>query len=494
MVGISKFQEKQGQTNIELTPSSFHPLLKNLSITDGRLSQISKNALPVLAIEAEEDDLYSDESGILKNSQGHGKPWERISYIRFARDGESIFKEFSGLRLQGGDPARENGFLNFRIFFRDEYGRARLDGSKLFNGAAGDIKRLAIIKSYWEKWPANAPIAYDISSNVGALSPPTELIKLYLNGEHLGLYYIVPHLGENQITSLLPGNDYKYYRYRSNQHGSNKDFFATDFSMKIKNINPMSESYAQQYFDLDNLTAQLFSYLYNGTTDYCQGLALKENTPNSRMFWFSWDIDQSFIDFDLEIKKFVNQRELWEQYPHLSEFIEQEPDNQMHYCPRVHLFRRLVNEDPAFREKVKHKFAEIMNHLTTDDFINKLLYSYWDQLDKAKSPHRDEYISNLHYYFQNRKPFIFNQIETYFPSVPPRTCAVSADRYPIIVDGYIKTKPYHGSYFPGATLTVSTEEETVPNYWLVNENIVDTQEVVVTVSENEDCQIRAVFR
>lgn len=494
MVGISKFQEKQGQANIELTPSSFQPLLKNLSITDGQLSQISKNGLPVLAIETEADDLYSDKNGILKNHQGHGKPWERISYIRFVRDGESIFKEFSGLRLQGGAPAREKGFLNFRVFFRDEYGRSRLDSSKLFNGAAGEIKRLAIIKSYWDKWPANAPIAYDISSKIGALAPPTELIKLYLNGTNLGLYYIVPHLGENQITSLLPGNDYNYFRYRSNQHSSNTFFFATDLSMRIKIIDQISESYAQQHFDLDNLTSQLFSYLYNGTTDYCQGIVLKENSPDSKMFWFSWDVDQSFIDFDLEIKNWANEREPWEQHPHLDEFIGQEPDNKMHYCPRVHLFRRLVNEDAAFREKVKHKFAGIMNHLTTDDFINNLLYSYWNQLDKAQYPYRDEYISNLHDYFQNRKPFILKQIETYFPSAPPRTCAVSADRYPIIVDGYIKTKPYQGYYFPGATLTVSVEEETVPNYWLVNENIVDTQEVVLTVSENEDCQIRAVFR
>ena len=134
-----------------------------------------------------------------------------------------------------------------------------------------------------------------------------------------------------------------------------------------------------------------------------------------------------------------------------------------------------------------------MNHLTTDDFINRLLYSYWEQLDKAQSPYRDEYISNLQNYFQNRKPFIFKQIEADFPSAPARTCTVSANSYPIIVDGYIKTKPYQGSYFPGATLTVSSEEKTLPNYWLVNESVVDTQEVVLTVSENEECQIRAVF-
>ena len=493
MVGVSKFQEKQGQSNIDLIAGSFHPLLKNLSITDEQLSHISKNSVPVLAIEADEDDLYSDKNGILKNHEGHGKSWERISYIRFARDGENVFKEFSGLRLQGGAPARQQGFLNFRILFRGEYGRARLGGSTLFDGAAGDIKRLAVIKSYWDKWPANDPIAYDISRHIGVLAPPTELIKLYLNGKDLGLYYLLPHLGETQITSLLPGDDYKYYRYRSNQHSSNEYFFAADLSLKINTINPISESYAQQYFDLDNLTSQLFSYLYNGTTDYCQGIALKEKSPDSKMIWFSWDVDQSFIDFDLEIKKWVDERESWEQHPHLDEFIGQESENERHYCPRVHLFRRLVNEDPAFRQKVKHKFAEIMNHLTTDEYINKLLYDYWDQLGMAQYPHRDEYISNLSDYFQGRKPFIFKQIETYFPSPPAQKCSVSANRYPVIVDGYLKNKPYEGNYFPGAILKVTTAQNTIPKTWQVNDEFVEAQEISLKVGESENCSIHVDF-
>ena len=111
----------------------------------------------------------------------------------------------------------------------------------------------------------------------------------------------------------------------------------------------------------------------------------------------------------------------------------------------------------------------------------------------AQYPHRDEYISNLSDYFQGRKPFIFKQIETYFPSPPAQKCSVSANRYPVIVDGYLKNKPYEGNYFPGAILKVTTAQNTIPKTWQVNDEFVEAQEIYLKVGESENCSIHVEF-
>ncbi|MBT8362701.1 MAG: hypothetical protein KJO32_17260, partial [Deltaproteobacteria bacterium] len=185
IAGISKYHKKQGNTQIDLVSKANHPLLKNLKIKKDELAKISENQISVLSIDVDEVDLHSKQHGILTNFDEHGRQWERLSYVRFYRNGRDVFSNFSGIRLQGGDPGRKEGLINFRLFFREEYGKSKIESRKLFEGAVGDIKRLAVKQSEWPKWPLNSPIAYDVSRQIGALAPPTELVLLYLNGKNL---------------------------------------------------------------------------------------------------------------------------------------------------------------------------------------------------------------------------------------------------------------------------------------------------------------------
>lgn len=492
--GVSKFQKKQGSTHIEMIPRNYHPLISEKEKGMVDLAEMSKGGLPIISIDVQEDDLYSDDYGILKNPAGHGRDWERLSYIRYFRKGQQIITGFTGLRLQGGDPGREKGLINFRLFFRKEYGKSSIDGSKIFARPTGAIKRLAIKQSEWEKWPFNSPLAYDISHEIGAWSPPTEPVILYLNGKKLGLYYIVPHLGERQLEEMLPEGYYNYYRWRGAQHQADRDFFDNEFWTKLGFFQEeISAKYAEQFFDLDNLTNQIFSYLYNGTEDFCQGVAVKSTTEGARMFWLSWDMDHSFVDVRLDINnKRDVKRERWEQPPFISEFFTPETEESQHYCPRVRFFRRLVNDDPVFRKRAIEKFMEIINHRISDETISELLYEAWSDLTKADYSNRDEYISALSEFFRHRKQFIIRHMEQDLSIAPVKYCNVDADHFPISVDGYTKLKRYSGYYFPGKVLSLQAGADSTFKHWLINGKIYNSHQVDLVVSSDEECRIEAV--
>ncbi|NNK93008.1 MAG: hypothetical protein HKP41_01520 [Desulfobacterales bacterium] len=493
IAGISKYHKKQGNTQIDLVSKANHPLLKNLKIKKDELAKISENQISVLSIDVDEVDLHSKQHGILTNFDEHGRQWERLSYVRFYRNGRDVFSNFSGIRLQGGDPGRKEGLINFRLFFREEYGKSKIESRKLFEGAVGDIKRLAVKQSEWPKWPLNSPIAYDVSRQIGALAPPTELVLLYLNGKNLGLYYIVPHLGEKQLKSMLPDNDYQYYRIRGIQHEADRHFIINSFYSKFKRLESINEAYANQYFDLENLSRQLFSFLVNATGDFCQGIALKGESPGSKMFWYSWDMDHSYVDVPLEIKQLeIEARERWEQPPSILGFLYDERGRKKHHCGRLQLFRRLVNEDLEFREKTKHLFSSIMNHQLTEEFITELLENYQDKLRAISYPGGDEYIEILRDFFKHREPYLIKQMQIHFPAESPIMCNVSSDIYPINVDGFIKHGPYQGTYFPGGTLSLASEGNRDFNYWLINGNKVEENNTIFSIETDKKCHVQAV--
>lgn len=491
-VGISKFHKKQGQTPIELTASRDHHLLNNLNISDQSLAATSIAKIPVLAIDIENIDLYAEEYGILTNYDGHGREWERLGYVRFFKDGQAVFSTFNGVRLQGGDPGREQGLINFRLYFREEYGTSQIESDKIFDGSVQKIKRLAVKQSEWKQWPLNSPIAYDVTRQAGGLAPMTEMCLLYLNGQNLGLYYMVPHLGEKQIKAMLPEEDYQYFRIRGTPHEADYHFFSS-FEKKIKEDVVMDEQYASQFVDLENLVQSTFSYMINATTDYCQGVLLKGSSRDSKYFWYNWDFDHSYIDVPVEIRnEKVEPRERWEQPPSFADFVIDTQGQKPHHCARFRLFTRLVNEDPDFREKTKILFTSTINHRVTQNFVAQLLDDYQQVLTTIDYPEGDEHIGTLRTYFTKRIPYLLKEMEQQFPTDPAIVCEVTSDSYPVIVDGYKKEGPYYGYYFPGSTLAVAPADSGEVRYWLVNGKRTLKQKIALSISSGQECQVHGV--
>ncbi len=283
--GISKYQKKQGRSRIEITTKEHQPLLNQLTLASKGLQQKSIEGLPTLAIDIREEDLFSEQFGILKNYTGHGRDWERLAYVRYFRDGEQILNTFTGLRLAWRGTGSRTRFGEFPYLFSgSEYGDSSIEQQTIFPHTKGEIKRLTVKQSQWEKWPLNSPISYELGDYLGALTPPTELVQLYLNGKSRGLYYVVPHLGENQIGLLFPDLDLKYFRYRGRQHDADYHFLQNDFWYLLSKAEIIDENFASRYFDLDNLIAQIVT-LYLQAQKIFQGVILKMILP-AGVFWY----------------------------------------------------------------------------------------------------------------------------------------------------------------------------------------------------------------
>ena len=490
--GISNYQKKQGRSRIEITTKEHQPLLNKLTLANKELQQKSIEGLPTLAIDIREEDLFSDQFGILKNYTGHGRDWERLAYVRYFRDGEQIFNTFTGLRLHGGDPGREQGLVNFRIYFRDEYGDSSIEQQTIFPHTKGEIKRLAVKQSQWEKWPLNSPISYELGDYLGALTPPTELVQLYLNGMVKGLYYLVPHLGENQIGLLFPDLNLKYFRYRGRQHDADYHFLQNDFWYLLGKAEIIDENFASKHFDLDNLIAQMVAIIFAGTRDFCQGVILKDDSPTGKLFWYMWDMDHSFLDIRSDIAGQKKVIERWEKSPSVKTFFKEE-DNIGEDCPRSYLFRMLINVDPEFKYKAITRMITAINHQLTDDYLNGLLWKYWNKLDSIAYPYRQEYIEKLSDYFQQRKPFLFREIETFFPSLRLKPCEVISAQ-PFRIDGYLKTGGYSGYHVSGQPLHISVEEVHENAQIYVNNLPLEGHDFAFPVSENGECRFHLQIR
>ena len=85
--------------------------------------------IPSMSIVMDIDDLLGSSDGIYVNAHSHGKAWERPASLEMIHpDGSEGFAVNAGLRIRGGFSRSSNNPKHaFRLFFRDEYGDAKLE-------------------------------------------------------------------------------------------------------------------------------------------------------------------------------------------------------------------------------------------------------------------------------------------------------------------------------------------------------------------------------
>ncbi len=485
---FSKFQKKQGRNEVYLTANKNNPILKKITISDNQLKEISKKSIPVLSINTTDEALYSEKTGILKNPDQHGKDWERVAYIRYSRNGNILFKTFSGIRLQGGDPGRLKGLINFRLLFRKKYGKSALKSNVLFPGTKGLIKRLAVKQSEWPDWPLNSPIGYEITRQLGGLAPPTSPLLLYLNGKNLGLYYFVPHLGEKQVECMFPEKDLNYFRWRGTPHNADLSFVTNDFWIKLRSLEndgQLDEKSIREFFDIDNLIANVFAIIFSGTGDFAQGLILKEDSPTGKLFWYQWDMDHSFLNYPADITGEKTNVKRWQKSPHIVSIF-----NSQERTPRIHLLRTLIDNDQEFKKKLLRTMLRMLNHNLTDDFLHRIIDDYSKTLDAIRYPNRHIYLKRLKEFLKKRKAFLVKQIKELKILPEIKECIVSSEDILFSVNGFPQKRTYSGYHTVGESLSISLQNANDKKKILVNSEKITGTHFTFSVSEKKDCRIQ----
>jgi len=84
-------------------------------------------SIPTLSITAPRDDFFGSSRGIIANSRLRGEAWERACSVELILpDGSTGFAEDCGIRVHGNG-SRSAPKNAFRIMFRGEYGRGKLE-------------------------------------------------------------------------------------------------------------------------------------------------------------------------------------------------------------------------------------------------------------------------------------------------------------------------------------------------------------------------------
>ena len=404
---------------------------------------VQKKHWPILAIKIPLEDLYDPERGILAHRDKQGRAWERKAEVAVISDGEILFYSAAGLRLHGGKRRFAKGIQDdFRIYFRNNYGVESLPtGSGL--GLHEPIRTLVVKTAGWpEGQPMNTPLAFDISRKIGCLVPETTLAEIYLNGVSVGMAYVTGHLSRRQWGQFFDDAEFVFYKYKGEYSAKDEKIYHRRFWQVAKDKKDFSLKKVAESIDVDNFTRHVFSWVFNGTTDACQGVGILDTSdPEAKLRWINWDMDHSF--FDLKAQESGLTRNNWQQ-----EGLAL-ASTQPHYCDREILFSRLISESFEFREYFAALFSEILNHRLTESFLLERVKYYKDMLSEYGQPH-EAYIAMLTEFMRNRAEFLRWEMVEQLHFAGPYWCDVQIPGgRQVLIDGYPYEKNYRGSYFEG---------------------------------------------
>lgn len=171
---------------------------------------------PVVCIQADEYDLYSEENGILNTQYAlHGMEGERqIKLFVYDKDGNPLIAQNAGIRISGAT-SRNAIRKSFRIIARKQYdkrfpkftcdlweGRHTLDGSDKYIGECSSFV-LHSVRKAMDSTGIHNSVGYSLARKAGFLdASPTTPAALYINGIYQGAYFIMPAKTDNALSEL----------------------------------------------------------------------------------------------------------------------------------------------------------------------------------------------------------------------------------------------------------------------------------------------------
>lgn len=449
---------------------------------------VEKKGWPVLSIKVPESDLNDPEKGLLEHRDQRGQEWERKAEMLLVKDGDVLLYSTVGLRMHGGKRRLSKHLPDYRLYFRKKYGIEAIPSGTL-PGLDIPVFTLVVKNLDWpEGYPMNTPLAFDLSERIGAIVPESSLVELYVNGKSVGMAYVTEHLSRRQWNQRIKHHDYMYYKYKSDNLFSDKKIFTKNFWVAAQKRSDFGMSSVGASIDLDNFTRHIFSSVFNGTTDNCQGVAIFDlKNSSAKMQWINWDMDHSF--FDLKAQSQNLERENWEQ-----EGFRLVYSSHGTNCDRHVLFSRLINESSEYRSYFINIVSEILNHKLNREFLLSRVEYYQKMLGNYGDP-RADYIIMLKKYMDNRSMFLRQEMLKELNLKKIFSCKIkNLSRSPIKVDGYIYYKDFTGSYFKGQKVIVDLDKNSkkIFLYWLVNGQRIANHHFEFIIED--DTTIQAVYK
>ena len=164
-------------------------------ISDGLL------AIPSWSISIDLEHLFDPATGIYMNAQERGHEWERPCALeQLDPADEREFGVAAGLRIRGGwSRHKTNPKHAFRLYFREQYGDAKLDFPLFDDEGVGHFDKIDLRTSQNYSWSFTADsgrentmnrdvFSRDLQRELGRPYTRSRYVHLYLNGVYWGLF------------------------------------------------------------------------------------------------------------------------------------------------------------------------------------------------------------------------------------------------------------------------------------------------------------------
>lgn len=181
-----------------------------------RISESRTFSTLIVSIQADEEDLYSDDSGILSSQYMlQGMEGERpIEIFVYDQDGTPLIAQKAGIRINGAG-SRTAIRKSFRIIARDKYSSQMPNFTydlwgdrKTVDGSDQHITEyqsfiLHAIRLGADSTGIHNSVGYSLAEKAGIIdASPTTPAAVYINGKYQGTYFIMPAKNDNAFAEL----------------------------------------------------------------------------------------------------------------------------------------------------------------------------------------------------------------------------------------------------------------------------------------------------
>ena len=282
--------------------------------------------IPSISIITDENNLFNPVTGIYVNARQDGKDWERECSVELLNpNGEEGFGVNAGLRIRGGfSRAPEFAKHSFRLFFRKDYGDAKLNYPLFGDEGVDHFDKIDLRTAQNYAWSngdsrntmVKEVFSRDAQRDMGQPYTRSRYYHLYLNGMYWGLYqtqerseanYAEDYFGDNsddydvvKVEALIydvvatDGNLLAWQKvYNKTKIGfaSNKNYFA----LEGKDTSGNQVEGAEVLVDIDNLIDYMILIFYTGNGDGPVSEPLHNKQPNN--FYGIYNREKQFQGF-----------------------------------------------------------------------------------------------------------------------------------------------------------------------------------------------------
>jgi formylglycine-generating enzyme required for sulfatase activity len=401
---------------------------------------------------------------MLDHKLEHGRAWERPAFLTFFEGRKVRFGAQAGVRIHGGGSRLTSEKQSFRVFFRRDYGAARAPAGVLLDSPYEPLRRLVIhndarVDANGISWHLANPLAYDFARRLGCITPETKPVRFFLNGEFQGLYVLMEHFDDEYFEAHIPGRPITMPIEPMER-----------LRKRIDETHPLTMQAAGELLDLENVTSWFLAVVFPATRDAYQGPGqfLDEARERAPWFWVTWDLDESFRDWDLD------------SFQYLLERVGERPRGRRSSEPRAAVLTRLIAGDAGYRSYLARRVDDMLNHQLTQAFIDARA-AHYSGIAKSYGVRSLAYVPRMHAFLEKRRAFVRGIAEQWLNTAPGVEVSVrSADGGLLVVDGFDAASPYVGTYTPGREVSIRIADGTTAPWYVNGRQVTTASEIRVT--------------